>query len=109
MEKPVPEAGGNGQRIVRVRISGLVQGVGFRAWTRKEASALGLTGFVRNRRDGDVEALFAGPHDAVAVICAACQHGPPSACVEKVTVEETDISALTQAGAPGGFQQIATL
>jgi acylphosphatase len=109
MEKLVPEAGRNAQRVVRVKISGLVQGVGFRAWTQKEASALGLRGFVRNRRGGDVEAVFAGPSDAVAAICAACQHGPRSARVEHVTVEETDVSALNQAGAADGFQEIPTL
>ena len=50
----------SGQSIVRVTISGRVQGVGYRAWTEMEATARGVRGWVRNRSNGDVEALFAG-------------------------------------------------
>ena len=49
------------RKIVHVLISGTVQGVWFRAWTVQEAQKRGLDGWVRNRRDGDVEAVFAGP------------------------------------------------
>ena len=59
-----------------VVIRGRVQGVGFRAWTEYTALEHGLQGWVRNRRDGAVEALFVGPPDAVAAMIAACHQGP---------------------------------
>jgi acylphosphatase len=73
-------------RSVRVRISGLVQGVNFRAWTERRASALGLSGWVRNLPDGDVEAVFSGPADAVDAMLAACREGPRLARVDEVAV-----------------------
>lgn len=97
-----------GQRIVRVTISGRVQGVGYRAWTELEASARGIAGWVRNRSNGDVEALFAGPRDAVEALCAACWRGPIHARVEKVEVEDASTAALAEPGAGTGFRQIAT-
>lgn len=69
---------------VRTRIHGRVQGVWFRAWTREEASSRGLRGWVRNRLDGTVEAVFAGPEDRVRDMIAACHQGPPAARVEAV-------------------------
>lgn len=66
---------------VRVFIHGRVQGVFFRAWTVDVARALGLRGWVRNRRDGVVEALFAGPADRVERMIARCREGPPAARV----------------------------
>jgi acylphosphatase len=62
--------------MTHVMIRGRVQGVGFRAWTEVIALERGLQGFVRNRRDGAVEALFAGPVDAVAAMVAECHRGP---------------------------------
>jgi len=76
-----------GHRAVRVRITGRVQGVWFRAWTREQAAARGLDGWVRNRTDGTVEALFAGPGEAVDDMLAACRKGPPAARVGDVTTE----------------------
>lgn len=73
-------------RSLRVRISGLVQGVGFRAWTEQRASALGLTGWVRNCEEGDVEALFSGSPEAVSAMLAACREGPRYAKVQRVDV-----------------------
>ena len=73
--------------IRHVLIRGTVQGVGFRYWTRRTATARGLQGWVRNRRDGTVEAAFAGPEQAVAEMIALCRRGPASARV--VAVEET--------------------
>ena len=73
-------------RAIQVRISGRVQGVGFRAWTERQASALGLSGWVRNRADGDVEAVFSGPEQAVEAMLAACRRGPRLASVTKVEV-----------------------
>ena len=62
--------------MTHVTIRGRVQGVGFRAWTELTALERGLEGWVRNRRDGSVEALFVGSADAVAAMVAACRHGP---------------------------------
>ena len=73
------------QRTVRVRIEGRVQGVGFRYWTERVATGLGLAGWVRNRRDGGVEALFSGPADDVAEMLERCRDGPPSARVDRST------------------------
>lgn len=75
---------------VRVRISGRVQGVFFRAWTVERATALGLKGFVRNRKDGTVEALFAGPPAAVRAMIDQCWQGPPRAQVADVLESHAD-------------------
>lgn len=73
-------------RSVHVLIRGRVQGVAFRAWTRREAERLGLSGWVRNRRDGGVEAVFSGAEADVAAMLAACRAGPAAARVETVEV-----------------------
>jgi acylphosphatase len=70
-----------------VRISGRVQGVGFRAWTEDEATARGLSGWVRNRGDGSVEALFVGDAGSVEAMIAACWQGPRLAVVTAVEVD----------------------
>lgn len=67
-----------------VIIRGRVQGVGFRYWTQGEALRLGLEGFVRNRRDGTVEAMFSGPAAAVEAMLDACHQGPPGAKVSAI-------------------------
>jgi acylphosphatase len=69
---------------VRVVIHGCVQGVWFRAWTREQATALGLDGWVRNRRDGTVEALLSGDDGKVEEMIARCGEGPPRAKVTGV-------------------------
>ncbi|MBP0446879.1 acylphosphatase [Roseomonas sp. SSH11] len=69
-------------RLLRIR--GRVQGVGYRDWLVREASAAGLTGWVRNRADGSVEALLAGEEPAVGSVLLAARHGPPLARVEKI-------------------------
>ena len=74
------------RRGVRVRIEGAVQGVGYRFWTERLADHLGLTGWVRNRRDGSVEALFCGPADRVANMLERVKQGPPSARVTAVKI-----------------------
>jgi acylphosphatase len=68
----------------RVAIRGRVQGVGFRAFVEYEALRRGIQGWVRNRRDGSVEAVFAGADEAVAAVIAACRHGPPGSRVDAV-------------------------
>ncbi|HEX4944518.1 MAG TPA: acylphosphatase [Usitatibacteraceae bacterium] len=70
----------------RLRIHGLVQGVGFRYSMQREALRLGLNGWVRNRRDGSVEAVVSGAASAVEAIVAWSRRGPPSAQVERVEV-----------------------
>ena len=75
-----------GQKSVHVLIGGRVQGVGFRAWTERRARSLGLAGWVRNLPDGDVEAVFSGPAEAVDAMLAACREGPRGARVTKVEV-----------------------
>ena len=67
-----------------VLVRGRVQGVGYRAWTERAALSRGLTGWVRNRRDGNVEAVFIGDEGAVAAMVEACRNGPGGAFVEAV-------------------------
>lgn len=71
-------------------IHGRVHGVGFRESMRREAGRLGVTGWVRNRRDGTVEAVVAGGGDAVAAIVRWAHRGPPGATVTRVVASETD-------------------
>ena len=73
--------------ILRVTIGGRVQGVGYRAWVEYEAMLHGLEGWVRNRRDGSVEAVFAGPDDVVTDMVSSCQRGPVSARVDRLVHE----------------------
>ena len=74
----------------RVRVTGRVQGVFFRAWTRDEARALGLTGWVRNDADGSVEAHLEGSDAAVSKMVELMGQGPSHAHVDEVYVEEAD-------------------
>ena len=83
-------AAGGATKCVRVRIEGKVQGVWFRAWTAEEATTRGLRGWVRNRRDGSVEAQFAGPADRVDDMIAACRRGPPLARVDGIIAAPVD-------------------
>ena len=75
---------------VNVIISGRVQGVWFRASTKQKAEQLGLTGWVRNTLDGNVEAIFEGEEDLVKKMIEWCRHGPPSAQVENVEIKNQD-------------------
>ena len=86
--------------IRHVTIRGRVQGVGYRAFVDHESRAHDLEGWVRNRRDGSVEALFAGPTDLVTAVIAACRRGPSSARVEAVQDEAAnpEMLKLRQAG-----------
>lgn len=73
-----------------VIISGRVQGVFFRAETQRAAERLGVVGWVRNRSDGTVEAVFEGARHAVDAVLAWCKEGPNLALVEKVKVKWQD-------------------
>jgi acylphosphatase len=76
--------------VVRLVITGRVQGVGYRAWAIATARHLALRGWVRNRSDGAVEALVAGPAEAVAAMLAACRRGPDAARVLAVAVDDAN-------------------
>ena len=77
-------------RSARLRITGRVQGVGYRAWALQMASRLGLRGWVRNRSDGSVEALATGDDDAVARMIEACREGPVGARVSDVSISDAE-------------------
>ncbi|HYC05731.1 MAG TPA: acylphosphatase [Azospirillaceae bacterium] len=78
------------RKAVRATISGKVQGVWYRGWTVARATELGLDGWVRNRADGTVEALFAGPVTHVDAMLRACEEGPPASRVLAVRHEPAE-------------------
>ena len=88
---------------IRVVITGRVQGVWYRGWTVDEALERGLSGWVRNRRDGSVEALFSGPEAAVRAMIERCREGPPAARVDEI------VELSERAPAEAGFRQRPTL
>jgi acylphosphatase len=81
---------GNETAALAVRVTGRVQGVSFRFWTRREAEALGLSGWVRNEADGSVSALIAGPRAAVERMVRALHVGPRAAAVQAVETTEAE-------------------
>ena len=87
----------------RLTITGRVQGVGYRDWTMTTAQRLGLSGWVRNRRDGSVVALVVGDDTAVGQMVDACRRGPSLAQVEAVDVDPVDLDIL-----PDGFTLLPT-
>lgn len=90
----------SGRRAVRLKIKGRVQGVGYRDWAIDQAEALGLDGWVRNLRSGEVEALVSGPDAAVDRMIEACRRGPSIARV-------TDIEITPAAPPPApGFHRL---
>ena len=95
--------------ICGVTIRGRVQGVGYRAWVEHQARGRGLEGWVRNRRDGSVEALFAGAADVVAEMVASCRRGPSSARVDAVAEETASPDALGLRHAGEGFSVLPTI
>jgi acylphosphatase len=80
--------------IRQVTIRGRVQGVGYRYWVEQQARAQALEGWVRNRRDGSVESLFAGPEDIVSNMVVSCRRGPSSARVDAIDERPGDADAL---------------
>jgi acylphosphatase len=94
--------------IRHVVIRGRVQGVGYRAWVQEQALLIDLEGWVRNRRDGAVEAVFAGAEEAVATVVAACHRGPPAARVDAVEAEEGSPALLRQRRAGERFSVLHT-
>ncbi len=88
----------------RLTITGRVQGVGYRDWAIAIGQRLGLTGWVRNRRDGAVEALIVGDEAAVGRMIDACRNGPALARVDEIDVEPVDLDVL-----PEGFTRLPTV
>ncbi|RCS24528.1 acylphosphatase [Phyllobacterium salinisoli] len=81
---------------MQVRITGKVQGVSFRVWTRTEAQKLGLAGWVRNEEDGSVKAFIVGPESAVSTMLRRLRQGPSGASVTDVVWEKADPGELPQ-------------
>ena len=82
----------------RIVVHGKVQGVFMRAWLVQQAKALGLDGWVRNRADGTVEAMAAGPADRLDAFVAHCRRGSPASQVVRVDVEQADAGEITAPG-----------
>jgi len=96
------EALPDGWKSVRLIISGRVQGVSYRYWTVTQATARGLDGWVRNRRDGNVEAFISGPAQTVDEMIEACRRGPRGARVTGIAVHAETTRAES------GFRQLPT-
>jgi len=95
--------------IRHVVMRGRVQGVGYRAFVEHEALRLGLEGWVRNRRDGTVEAVLSGADDVIAAMIDACRRGPPAARVEAVDAKEGDMKLLEQRRPGERFSMLRTV
>jgi acylphosphatase len=91
------------EAIIRIVARGRVQGVGYRVWAAHKAALLGLAGFVRNRRDGSVEALFAGPSETVETMVDLCRRGPLGGRVHALERHAASADELSEplAGEPG--------
>jgi acylphosphatase len=97
-----------GEAIRQVTIRGRVQGVGYRAWVEYQATACNLEGWVRNTRNGNVEALFAGPTEMVSDMIASCRRGPQAARVETVLEVPARLDALNLRRAGERFSVLPT-
>lgn len=95
--------------VTHVSIRGRVQGVGYRAWTADEARRRSLEGWVRNRRDGSVEAVLSGAEDVIADMLAACRRGPVSARVDAVEANPANDDMLKLRSAGERFSLLPTL
>lgn len=84
---------------VHVKIIGDVQNVGFRSWTKNKADRIGVSGWVRNTEDGNVEAVFESDEKKIREILVECGRGPPGSYVEDIKVEEQ-----TSTGKLDGFE-----
>jgi acylphosphatase len=91
-----------------VTVRGRVQGVGYRMFVEDAAAALGVEGWVRNRRDGSVEAVFAGTPEAVRAVIDACRRGPRGAWVEALDEREGSPDLLAQRHPGERFSVLAT-
>jgi acylphosphatase len=96
------------EAIRHIVIRGRVQGVGYRAWTEYTALERGLAGWVRNRRDGSVEAVFSGPAETVAEMVEACRRGPRGARIDALDEQEGAPDLLRQRRPGELFSVLAT-
>jgi acylphosphatase len=99
----------SGTIVRRIVARGRVQGVGYRAWVQHFALARELEGWVRNRCDGSVEAVFAGPAHIVTAMIEACRHGPRSAEVDVVDTEEGNLMLLADRFPDENFSVLPTV
>ena len=99
----------NSSIIRHVVVRGQVQGVGYRAFVEHEAQRRRLQGWVRNRRDGTVEAVFAGPRVAVEAAVEACRRGPTSARIDALDQREGTDADLLQRAVGNGFSVLPTI
>jgi acylphosphatase len=83
-------------KAVDVRITGMVQGVSFRAYARQQAQVLGVTGWIRNEPDGSVAGHFEGPDEAVDALVTWCRQGPAYAEVDGVEVTGAEDTGTTR-------------
>jgi acylphosphatase len=88
---------------------GRVQGVGYRAFVADAAIGRGLAGWVRNRRDGTVEALFSGAADAVEDVIAACRRGPYGARVDRIDLRDATAQDIALRGQGTAFAVLPTV
>jgi acylphosphatase len=95
--------------VIRIVVRGRVQGVGYRAFVEDEALRLRIEGWVRNRRDGTVEALLAGPAEAVRDMIAVCREGPFGARVEDIYELAASADELKLRGHGVAFAVLATV
>ncbi|MFK8251059.1 acylphosphatase [Ancylobacter terrae] len=95
------------QTLHHLRVRGRVQGVGYRAFVEREAIRHGLAGWVRNRTDGSVEAILAGPAETVAAVIEACRRGPTLARVDAVETGAPP-AGLPSVAAGDGFRVLPT-
>ena len=94
--------------VRRVIVRGRVQGVGYRMWVEDTAQRLSLEGWVRNRRDGTVEAVFSGSEQSVAAAIEACRSGPRGAHVEAVDAQDGGADLLVQRQSGKRFSVLRT-
>ena len=96
------------EAIRHVRVRGQVQGVGFRMFVEDAAALHGVAGWVRNRRDGSVEAVFAGAPEAVRAVVEACRRGPRGGWVEGLDEAEASDELLARRGPGERFSVLRT-
>ena len=94
---------------VQIQISGRVQGVSYRAWLEQLADTLGLSGWVRNRHDGWVEAVLQGPAAAVEAALSLMERGPPDSRVDDVAVRPAEREEIALIQDAGGFAVLPDL
>lgn len=95
--------------VRRLCIRGRVQGVGYRVWFEAVAEARGVEGWVRNRRDGSVEAVVAGAEDVVHAMIDLCRDGPAGARVEAIDQSEATLGELSLRRAGEQFSVLSSV